>query len=71
MIYINYYLNVNLFSYWAAKFISEAGGKIIGVAEWDGSVYDANGIDVEDLNEYKKTNKGIKGYTKGQFFEDE
>jgi len=25
--------------YWAAHFISDYGGKIIGISEWDGSIY--------------------------------
>lgn len=32
--------------YFASKFFSEAGAKLIGVAEADGSIYDSNGIDV-------------------------
>lgn len=48
--------------YWAAKFFHEAGAKIISVAEFDGSIYDENGIDPEALLEYKKANNGIVGY---------
>jgi glutamate dehydrogenase (NAD(P)+) len=25
--------------YWASKFFVEAGAKLVGVAEWDGSIY--------------------------------
>ena len=31
--------------YWAAKFFSQAGAIIVGVAEYDGSIYNVNGID--------------------------
>ena len=48
--------------YWAAKFISEYGGIITGIAEWDGSVFSSKGLDINDLAEYKKLKGGIKGY---------
>jgi len=34
---------------WAARYIHEAGGVIIGIAERDGSIYNPNGIDPFDL----------------------
>ena len=52
--------------YWAAKFISEYGGIITGIAEWDGSIYNSKGIDIEDLHEYKMNKKGIKGYPRAE-----
>ena len=30
--------------YWAAKFLEEAGAKIVGVGEYNGSIYNANGF---------------------------
>jgi glutamate dehydrogenase (NAD(P)+) len=39
--------------YWAAKFMTAYGAKLIGVAEWDGSIYDENGIDPDELLTYK------------------
>lgn len=50
--------------YWASKFIVENGGKLVGVAEWDGSIYNENGIDPDDLNEYKIHRGGVKKYPK-------
>lgn len=47
---------------WAARFISEEGGKIIGVSEWDGSIYAPEGIHVEDLIKYKTVKGGVKGF---------
>ncbi len=48
------------------------GAKLIGVAEYDGSIYNPNGIDPEDLQNYKLRKNGIKGYPKaGQYWEDE
>lgn len=45
--------------YWAAKFITENGGTVIGVAEWDGSIYNEHGIDPDELNEFKLHKGGI------------
>lgn len=57
---------------WASKFIEKEGGKIIGVAEWDGSIYKEDGFDVDDLIHYKETKGGIKGYPRcDESFEDE
>lgn len=48
------------------------GARLVGVAEWDGSIFEPNGIDPDELNNYKTTKKGIKGFPKAsQFFEDE
>lgn len=42
--------------YWAAHFIHHYGGKIIGVAEFDGSIFNPSGIDPDHLYEYKNSN---------------
>lgn len=49
--------------YWAAKFFTEAGATIVGVAEQDGSIYNVtNGIDPESLWWFKKGKNGINGF---------
>lgn len=48
--------------YWAAHFFHKGGAKIIAVSEWDGSIYNEDGIDPEALMEYKKANEGILGF---------
>lgn len=48
--------------YWASKFFVEDGAILIGVAEADGSFICPNGINPEELQAYKKTKKGIKGF---------
>lgn len=49
--------------YHAAKFLSEEdGAKVIGVIEWDGSVYDEDGIDIEGLSQHIRCSGGVKGY---------
>ena len=52
--------------YWAAKFFHEGGAKIIAVSEWDGSIYNENGIDPDELFEYKKSSNGILGFPKAK-----
>ncbi len=48
--------------YHAAKYLSEAGARMIGVAEIEGSIYDADGIDLEKLVEYRKETGSILGF---------
>ena len=57
--------------YHTAKILEEEdGAKIIAILEWDGAIYDKKGLNVEEIYQYKIENKGgIKGFTKGQYFE--
>jgi len=57
--------------YHTAKILEEEDGvKVIAILEWDGAVYDKNGLNVEDVYKYKIENKGgIKGFSKGKYFE--
>jgi glutamate dehydrogenase (NAD(P)+) len=49
--------------YYAAKFLSEEDGcKIIGIAEWDASLYNPKGINVADLNNFRKDTGSIKNF---------
>lgn len=48
--------------YHSALYMIEAGAKMIGVAEMDGSIYNENGIDLKELMEYKKEKGGIVGF---------
>lgn len=48
--------------YYTAKYMTEAGAKMVGVAEYDGSIYNEKGIDLEKLMAYKNENGGIAGY---------
>jgi glutamate dehydrogenase (NAD(P)+) len=56
--------------YYSAKYLSEAGAKIIGVAEWNGGIWDESGINIESLKDYQLKNKGYKGYPQGEFVEN-
>jgi glutamate dehydrogenase (NAD(P)+) len=52
--------------YYASKFLIQAGAKLTGVVEWNSSVYNEEGLDVEDLISYKNKNKTFAGYPKGK-----
>ena len=61
----------NVGYYTASILQDEDRAIIIAILEWDGGLYDPNGIDVQDVHQYKIDNKGgVKGYTKAQYFED-
>ncbi len=46
----------------AARLMHEAGYKIIGIAEWDGGLYNSRGIDIDALVEFKEKNGTIHGF---------
>ncbi|HEY9127894.1 MAG TPA: Glu/Leu/Phe/Val dehydrogenase [Acidobacteriaceae bacterium] len=46
----------------AARLLQEAGYKIIGIAEYDGGLYNPNGIDVYQLLTYKERNGTTLGF---------
>ncbi len=48
--------------YYSAKFLQEEGALIVGIAEFEGGVYDANGLDVEELFKHRKHNKSILNF---------
>jgi glutamate dehydrogenase (NAD(P)+) len=56
--------------YYAAKFLQEQGALITGIIEWDGTVINEKGINVEELNEYRIAHKTITGYPKAKTLKD-
>lgn len=49
--------------YYTAKISQDEGGmKIVCVAEYEGAIYDKNGIDIDKLMKYRKANKTILGF---------
>jgi glutamate dehydrogenase (NAD(P)+) len=58
--------------YYTANILQEEDqAKIIAILEWDGALYDPNGLDVNDVFQYKVGNKGgVTGYPKAEYFED-
>ena len=47
---------------WAAKLISEQGGKIVAVSDITGAIKNKDGIDIESLLNYTKEHRGVKGF---------
>jgi glutamate dehydrogenase (NAD(P)+) len=56
--------------YYSCKYLSEAGAKIIGIAEYNGGLYDESGFDIDAIRTYMISNKTLKGYSKGKFLAD-
>jgi glutamate dehydrogenase (NAD(P)+) len=46
----------------AARLMAEAGYKIIGIAEYDGGLYNSTGIDIEALWEFRQRNGTVHGF---------
>jgi glutamate dehydrogenase (NAD(P)+) len=53
----------------AAKLMQDAGYKIIGIAEYDGGLYNKNGIDIDGLLEHRDRNKTIVGYPEAEAYD--
>lgn len=57
--------------YHAAKFLSEEDGvKVIAVMEWDGAIYNPDGINIEDLKQHIIRTGSVKAYPYGQYDAD-
>jgi glutamate dehydrogenase (NAD(P)+) len=50
----------------AARLMHNAGYKIIGIAEYDGGLYNRNGIDINKLVEYKDRNHTVVGFPEAE-----
>ncbi len=48
--------------YHAAKYCQEGGAVIVGIAEYEGGIYDPNGIDVEELLKHRRETKSILNF---------
>lgn len=52
--------------YHAAKFFQESGAAIVGLIEYDGAIYDAAGLDVEEVVKHRKENGSILNFKKAK-----
>ena len=50
----------------AAKLMSDAGYKIIGIAEYDGGLFNPHGINIDNLLEHRDRNKTIVGFSEAE-----
>ena len=56
--------------YFASKYFTGEGCKLIGIAEVDGSIYNPNGFDYQEVADYIKKNKGVIGFPGAEYFEN-
>jgi glutamate dehydrogenase (NAD(P)+) len=56
--------------YYSALYLSQAGAKVIGIAEWNGGLYDEDGFDIETLKKYHLQHRTLQGFGKGTFVEN-
>lgn len=47
---------------WAARLISESGGKVVAVSDITGAIKNSNGIDIPALLNHGKEKRGVRGF---------
>lgn len=52
--------------YHAAKYCQEGGATVVGIAEYEGGIYDPNGLDVEEVLKHRKETGSILNFKKAQ-----
>lgn len=55
----------------AAKFAFERGARIVAVSDVTGGIFNGDGLNIPDVMEYVKQNKGVKGYPKASAITNE
>jgi glutamate dehydrogenase (NAD(P)+) len=50
----------------AAKLMAKEGFRIVAIIEYDGAVYNANGLDIARLSEYRHDNGSINGFPEAE-----
>ena len=56
--------------YYASKFLIASGAKLTGVIEYNSSVYNEDGINLEDLISYRNKNKTLAGFPDAKSFSE-
>ncbi|HEX7367832.1 MAG TPA: Glu/Leu/Phe/Val dehydrogenase [Pelobium sp.] len=52
--------------YNTAKYLAEFGAIIVGLCEYEGSIYNANGLDLDEVVKHRKETGSILGYAKAE-----
>jgi glutamate dehydrogenase (NAD(P)+) len=50
----------------AARLMSRAGFKVVCIAEWDGAVFNRNGLDIEALGDFRRDTGSIVGFPEAE-----
>ena len=56
--------------YHSAKFLSEGGAVLVGIAEYDGALYNPRGLDIEDIMRHREETGKTLNYPKAENFEN-
>lgn len=56
--------------YHAAKFLVEGGAVLVGIAEYDGALYNPKGLDLEKIVKYRKETGKTAGFPEAEYFEN-
>lgn len=54
--------------YHAAKFLVEGGAVLVGIAEYDGALYNPKGLNLEEIMLHRKETGRTSNYSKAEFF---
>jgi glutamate dehydrogenase (NAD(P)+) len=54
--------------YWAAKIIQDAGGIIVALAEYDGAIYNDSGLNIDEVQQHRRTTGSILNFPKAKNF---
>jgi glutamate dehydrogenase (NAD(P)+) len=54
--------------YHSAKFFQQAGAKIIGLAEYEGAIWDENGLDIDEVFKHRKSTGSIVNFKSAKNF---
>ncbi len=55
--------------YYAAKYVQEAGGLLVGLAEYDGAIYSEKGLDVDDVQLHRRNSGTILDFPGAKNFD--